>query len=262
METDKKSIIEVKKDWLDILFQYRNKAYGAYILRKEYVMTLTKSQLITLAVLLLVFVGSYAGKLFKKVAEETKVKKNVDVVMQPPPPLEDEPEPPPPPKLPEQIKVEKFTPPEIVEDNEVRKEDEVKPPDEIKGNVGTIEQEGTTDVIVPVDAGPAAPIEDDKVYSQKDIKDYEIYSGLNDFLEKNLEYPEYEKDAEITGVVKIGFTIEKDGSISNVHVAKSVSQGLDEEAVRVVKMMPKWKPATFNGRAVKLTFVLPITFSL
>jgi len=262
MESDKKSIIEVKKDWLDILFQYRNKAYGAYILRKDYVMTLTKSQLITLAVLLLVFGGSYAGKLFKNATEDKEVKKQKEFKMEAPPPLENEPEPPPPPKLPEQVKIEKFTPPKIVEDNEVRKEDEVKPPDEIKGNVGTIEQEGTVDVPVPVDAGPAAPIEDDRIYTQKDIKDYEIYSGLNDFLEKNLEYPEYEKDAEITGVVKIGFTIEKDGSISNVHVAKSVSQGLDEEAVRVVKMMPKWKPATFNGRPVKLTFVLPITFSL
>ncbi|MEI6882820.1 MAG: TonB family protein, partial [Bacteroidota bacterium] len=262
MEIDKNINSQNTKDWLDILFQYRNKAYGAYVLRKEYVKTLTKSQLFTLAILLLVFGGSYAGKLFSKAIEEKKVKKNVDVVMQAPPPLENEPEPPPPPKLPDQIKVEKFTPPEIVEDNEVRKEDEVKPPDEIKGNVGTVEVEGTIDA-PPVDAGPGEiEVDQNKVYNMAEITKQAEYAGLGAFLEKNLEYPDYERDAEIQGTVKIGFTIEKDGSISNVRVVKSVSQGLDDEALRVVKMMPRWTPAEYNGAKVRLNFVLPIVFTL
>jgi len=264
MENSKKVVpISAGRDWLDILFEYRNKTYGAYILRRDYVKTLTRSLLITLGVLLVIFGGSYASKFLKEAVKDDNVKKQREFKMEAPPPIDKEEEPPPPPKLPEQVKIEKFTPPVIVEDNEVRKEDEVKPPDEIKGQVGQIEQEGTTDVPPPVDAGPGeVDVDANKVFSMAEITKMAEFTGLEKFLEKNLEYPDYERDAEIQGTVKVGFTVEKDGTISNIKIVKSVSPGLDDEALRVVKMLPKWSPAEYNGAKVRLAFVLPITFTL
>ena len=85
---------------------------------------------------------------------------------------------------------------------------------------------------------------------------------LLDFLKSNLVYPKVAQDSSIQGRVIVRFTIEKDGSITDVEVARSVYPALDEEAVRVVCMMPKWKPATKKGEPIRCKYILPVHFKI
>ena len=82
------------------------------------------------------------------------------------------------------------------------------------------------------------------------------------YLSENITYPQQAKDAGIQGRVVVGFVVMDDGSIVNVEVVRGIGGGCDEEAVRVVKAMPKWKPAIYNGKPVNVHYSLPITFKL
>jgi protein TonB len=82
------------------------------------------------------------------------------------------------------------------------------------------------------------------------------------FLKGNLNFPQMAKDAGISGKVYIGFVVAKDGSIQDIEVLRGVGGGLDEEALKVVKAMPKWNPGFNNGRPVNVRFVMPISFTL
>ena len=86
--------------------------------------------------------------------------------------------------------------------------------------------------------------------------------ALMDFVGKNVKYPEQAKEKEISGRVFIGFVIEKDGSVNEVKVLRGIGGGCDEEAVRVVKSMPKWKPGKQKGEPVRVSYMLPINFKL
>ena len=85
---------------------------------------------------------------------------------------------------------------------------------------------------------------------------------LMEYLSENIRYPEELADACIQGRVIVSFIVEKDGSISNVKVAKSLDPLLDKEAVRVVSGMPKWIPGRQNGVAVRVRYIIPVTFRL
>lgn len=82
------------------------------------------------------------------------------------------------------------------------------------------------------------------------------------YLQENIKYPEMAKESGIQGTVHLKFVIEKDGSVSNVSVQRGIGGGCDEEAVRVVKKMPKWQPAKQRGRPVRVWFNMPIKFTL
>lgn len=82
------------------------------------------------------------------------------------------------------------------------------------------------------------------------------------FVSENVQYPEEAKEKEISGRVMVGFIVEKDGSISDVKIVKGIGGGCDEEAVRVVKAMPKWKPGKDKGKPVRVSYMMPFTFKL
>ena len=86
--------------------------------------------------------------------------------------------------------------------------------------------------------------------------------ALMDFVGKNVKYPEEAKEKEISGRVFVSFVIEKDGSVSNVKVLRGIGGGCDEEAVRVIKGMPKWKPGMQKGKPVRVSYMMPINFKL
>lgn len=86
--------------------------------------------------------------------------------------------------------------------------------------------------------------------------------ALMDFVGKNVKYPEQAKEKEISGRVFIGFVIEKDGSVNKVKVLRGIGGGCDEEAARVVKAMPKWKPGKQKGEPVRVSYMLPVNFKL
>ena len=107
-------------------------------------------------------------------------------------------------------------------------------------------------------------VETDSVYQVVEVMP-EFPGGMSQmatFLSENIKYPEEAKDKNISGRVFIEFVIEKDGSVSNVNVMRSVGGGCDDEAVRVVKAMPKWKPGLMKGKPVRVHYVLPINFKL
>ncbi|MBO6026108.1 MAG: energy transducer TonB [Bacteroidales bacterium] len=85
---------------------------------------------------------------------------------------------------------------------------------------------------------------------------------LTDYLGKNIKYPQMARESGIQGRVFVNFVIEPDGSVSNVNVMRSLGGGCDEEAIRVVKSMPKWKPGKQRGKAVRVSYILPVNFKL
>jgi protein TonB len=86
--------------------------------------------------------------------------------------------------------------------------------------------------------------------------------ALYDFLRRNVKYPETAKDAGISGKVYITFVVEKDGSITDVRLKRGIGGGCDEEALRVVKMMPTWKPGLQRTHPVRVQFIMDIKFTL
>ena len=104
----------------------------------------------------------------------------------------------------------------------------------------------------------------DKVYEKAEIMP-EFPGGeqaMMDFVAKNVTYPKEAMEKEISGRVLVGFIVEKDGSITETEVVKGIGGGCDEEALRVVKAMPKWKPGKQEGKPVRVHFLLPIIFKL
>lgn len=109
------------------------------------------------------------------------------------------------------------------------------------------------------------PQGEDKVFSGNVDKMPEYPGGVDalmDYLRGNLKYPESAKNNKQEGRVFIGFVVEKDGSVTNISVLRGVCEDLDNEAIRVVKAMPKWNPGMKNGKSVRVQYTLPIVFKL
>lgn len=265
-------------DILDIIFEGRNKDYGAYDLRKTYNKRLTAALVTTAVLIALLFLGYVlANTLGNDKNKKEMVVQDVqleDVKQQE---KKEEPPPPPPPKPPEPPKVEikKFTPPKIVKDEEVKPEE--KPPEVEKledTKIGTVNQEGLKDegiVAPPVeDAGKGvveAPKKDEEDYDKTFTK-VEIESSYpggaaawQRYLNRNLRYPQDAIDNEIQGTIVVQFIVDKEGNVSNVE-AVSGPKELRDEAVRVIQKSGKWTPAIQNGRQVKSYKKQPIVFRL
>ncbi len=82
------------------------------------------------------------------------------------------------------------------------------------------------------------------------------------FVSENVQYPEEAKEKEISGRVLVGFIVEKDGSVNEVKIIRGIGGGCDEEAVRVVKAMPKWKPGKQDGKTVRVSYTMPFFFKM
>ena len=265
----------MQADILDILFEGRNKEYGAYDLRKTYNGRLLKAIAVTGTVILLVFVGGMvSGRGTKRVAVPPPVT-DVDIASlkhdDPPPPVV------PPPKI-EQPKVEmiKVTPPLIVPDDKVKPEE--RPPtvdEQDNAKIGPVTTPGAADdgtiVAPPASDGGKGIVEAPKKDPDPDIwTKVEIEStyptgpqGWLRFLNKNLNYPEYAQNNEIQGVVMVQFIVDEKGNVSNVQaVSGPETGGLREEAVRVIKKSGMWTAAIQNGRQVKSYKRQPITFKI
>lgn len=265
-------------DVLDIIFDGRNKEYGAYELRKSYNKRL-RNALIAMATFCLLIIGGYfLSDVIAANSKKTEIAvKDVQLEDLQQEEKKNEPPPPPPPKPPEPPKVEmaKFTPPKIVKDEEV-KEDE-KPPEVEKleeTKIGAVNQEGIKDegiVAPPVqDDGKGvveAPKKDEEDYDKTFTK-VEIESeypggpaAWQRYLNKNFRYPQEAIDNEIQGTVVVQFIVDKEGNVSDVEAVSGPSE-LRDEAIRVIKKSGKWTPAVQNGRQVKSYKKQPILFKL
>jgi protein TonB len=86
--------------------------------------------------------------------------------------------------------------------------------------------------------------------------------ALNDFLRKNIRYPQLAKENNIMGKVIASFIVNTDGSISDIKIVRAIGGGCDEEVIRVLRLMPNWKPGEVSGRAVKVKYTIPVSFSI
>ena len=86
--------------------------------------------------------------------------------------------------------------------------------------------------------------------------------GLGDFIRNNLSYPRAALDAKKEGIVIASFIVEKDGSISTIEIVRGLGYGCDEEVIRLIKMMPNWKPGKKDGKAVRVKLNIPVQFKL
>jgi periplasmic protein TonB len=262
-------------DFLDILFEGRNKEYGAYELRKEYNKRMVRAIVIMLAICLLIFLTSIIAKTISDKAPKQMVVQDVTLteVKQP---EKEPPPPPPPPKEPPRVEVTKFTPPKIVKDEEVKPEE--KPPEQEKledTKIGAFNQEGDkSDVVAaPVEKG-TGQVEAPKVATED--YDHEFTSvqveaqfpGGQDawrkYLERNLNNQTPADNGAAPGnyTVTVSFLVSKDGSISEVQALNDPGYGCAAEAVRVIKKGPAWKPAIQNGRNVIYRQKQNITFQV
>lgn len=119
----------------------------------------------------------------------------------------------------------------------------------------------TTDDITDV---TIKKVDTDSIYNVVEVMP-EFPGGMSQmatYLSENIKYPEKAKDKDISGRVFISFVIEKDGSVSSAKVMRGIGGGCDEEALRVVKAMPKWKPGMMKGKPVRVYYVLPVFFKL
>jgi protein TonB len=109
---------------------------------------------------------------------------------------------------------------------------------------------------------PPSPVESPDSKPIRYVEQMPQFDELNEYLSRHLRYPEAAKDNNIQGKVSVEFVVNEDGSITNARVLRGIGGGCDQEALRVVNAMPKWKPGKQNGKAVKVYFVLPIVFVL
>jgi protein TonB len=152
----------------------------------------------------------------------------------------------------------------VKKQEEVREEEPMEIPKDEKAEIATQTQEGDPNAALEPVITEAPVVEEPKIFTFVE-QNPEFPGGdaeLIKFLQKNIQYPQMERDNDIQGKVLLRFVVMEDGSVQDVNVVRSVSPGLDKEAVRVVKMLPKFKPGKQQGKAVRVYFNLPVVFKL
>lgn len=251
--------------WEDIVFENRNKAYGAYVLRTVYSKNVVLGVVITFIFIALVFYSPDIIAMFKgeEVVEKAPPRKLVYTELSAPPPI-DKPKPPPPQvQLPKLQKVIKFVPPKVVKEEVV---EEIPTIEEIKQHeVAAVEVEGPTEIVFEEPVQEVVVEEDEnKIFTvvEQQPEFQGGYEAMMNFIKKNMRYPASARRMGVDGTVYVSFVVSKDGSISEVKTIRGISADCDQEAMRVVSMMPAWKPGKQNGKPVFVRFVLPIKFKL
>lgn len=265
-----------KTQWVDVVFAGRNKAYGAYDLRK--ISPKYTSRALFCGVLL--FVGLVCSPMIINAIrgeqeEETPQVIETEVVLSEPPPVNEEAPPPPPPVEPPPPRVDqvRMPPPKVVPAEQVRDEEPPTVEELKKADPGpkTIAGDPTAEIRIdmPVGEGP------------KDAQVTEAGSGIVDFnavevqptfpgglaafyqwVGKNYNYPQMAKEQGVSGTVYVSFVVERDGSLTDIKVIRDLKYGTGEEAQRMLKNSPKWKPGIQNGRPVRVSYSLPIKLNL
>jgi protein TonB len=265
-------------DILDIIFEGRNKEYGAYELRKTYNNRIVKSLIVMGSMVTLLVIGNVVSGFGKKmpVLKPDITDFNLENVKEPKAPVL-----PPPPVIkapPPQVAMKQFTPPLIVKTDVP---DAEKPPindDLDKVKIGTVNVAGTSDdgTDVPVATGDGgkgiaeAPKKADDDNDGRPFMKVEVDASFPGgpaawlhFLGHNLRTPDEAISGDISGKVVVQFIVDKEGNVSDVVAVSGPEQGgLREEAVRVIKKSGKWTPALQNGRYVKAYRFQPVIFQI
>lgn len=273
--------------WCDLVFENRNKEYGAYAVRRNS----RRRQIIAIAcalviALLLAFLPGIMGhsqenrdSLAAHVSERT-VLADFSTPEEPVQPEQ--------PSAPETVPAEPLPPPEntvrfvvpkIVASAEITADNKLKSQFEVsksKASVAKVDfNEGVDRRSSPavaidmnaVEKPKAKPVAIDKPIKKEPVRSPDVepefpggYSALGRFLSENIHYPQPSIDAKVQGQVTLEFVVDENGLISRVKVVRGLDSFCDAEAIRVVRSMPKWKPGRKDGVAVASYFILPVTF--
>ena len=271
--------------WVEMVFAGKNKEYGAYQLRKG-----TSGRNIKSLLILVIAAALVGGFLAWKVIEQKQAEEQQAYMeamelakLQQQAKKEEKKKEPVKPKIepkkeiPVARETQKFTAPVIKKDELVKEENQVKQMDKLdeKVDVGTENKEGTkdrlaeavrSDIAVAAPPPPPAPKPEvsNKVFDV--VEEMPHFPGgaaaLQAFLSSNTKYPVVAQENGVQGRVIVSFVVERDGSITDVKVVRSVDPSLDREATRVVKSMPRWSPGKQNGSAVRVKYTVPVVFRL
>ena len=271
--------------WVEMVFAGKNKEYGAYQLRKG-----TSGRNIKALLILVIAAALIGGFLAWKVIEQKQAEEQQAYMeamqlaeLQKQAKKEEKKKEPVKPKIepkkeiPVARETQKFTAPVIKKDELVKEENQVKQMDKLdeKVAVGTENKEGTkdrlaeavrSDIAVAAPPPPPAPKPEvsNKVFDV--VEEMPHFPGgaaaLQAFLSSNTKYPVVAQENGVQGRVIVSFVVERDGSITDVRVVRSVDPSLDREASRVVRSMPRWSPGKQNGSAVRVKYTVPVVFRL
>ena len=271
--------------WVEMVFAGKNKEYGAYQLRKG-----TSGRNIKALLILVIAAALVGGFLAWKVIEQKQAEEQQAYMeamqlqqLQDQAKKEEKKKEPVKPKIepkkeiPVARETQKFTAPVIKKDELVKEENQVKQMDKLdeKVAVGTENKEGTkdrlaeavrSDIAVAAPPPPPAPKPEvsNKVFDV--VEEMPHFPGgaaaLQAFLSSNTKYPVVAQENGVQGRVIVSFVVERDGSITDVKVVRSVDPSLDREASRVVRSMPRWSPGKQNGSAVRVKYTVPVVFRL
>lgn len=267
--------------WVDMVFEGRNQSYGAYRLRKG----TTKRNIMAIIIMLLaaaliaaiIGVQAIVEANQPKVAVTTgvnlselaKQKKKAKVDKKTPVKMEKKEE------VVKQVKSSiKFTAPVIKKDEDVKPDQEMKSQNDLsstKTAIGAFNVQGNdeggqvlkaTQTIIKQE--PPVHEEVNKVFDV--VEQMPSFPGGNAalmaYLSNNVKYPVVAQENGVQGRVIVSFVVERDGSITDVTIVRSVDPSLDREAQRVVRSMPHWNPGKQNGSAVRVKYNVPVSFRL
>ncbi|MDE6611675.1 MAG: TonB family protein [Muribaculaceae bacterium] len=281
-----KDVDLTSREWRDIVFEGKNKEFGAYKLRETSVSRHTKAivwVLISVAIVLVLLILSVSG-VFSKPEEEQIVTSTEQEIatFDAEEEIEEEeeeeifqvPEEPEEIVAPEEVaNQQQVTDLLIVEDEKIEEDKQVKNQEDVLNNeaaVGAVDiTEGTNDlnkIAIKEEVIAAPKVEEEGPVSIAMVEQKPEFPGgeaaMYKWLGDNIVYPSAASEEGVSGRVVVEFVVGKDGSITNVKVVRPRHPALDKEALRVVKAMPKWVPGRNNGQPVKVTYTLPVTFRL
>ena len=271
------------KEWCDIVFDGKNKEYGAYQLRATSVKRHTKALLsvvIVLALILTAIILVMTG-VFKSADEDINAKNEQEEVIMAPEDIPEEEE---------QMEIPEQKPEEVQAEEEVAatqavtdvksvetvdKDREVKDQEQVLENtaqLGADDHKGVEDVNrdrVVKEVVEVKPVEKPKEEGPLSVAMVEQKpsfpggeSAMYKWLQDNIIYPAAASEEGVQGKVTVQFIVEKDGSITHVQVVRGKHPALDAEAARVIRKMPRWTPGRNNGQPVRVTYHLPVQFKL
>ncbi|HWZ35340.1 MAG TPA: TonB family protein [Mucilaginibacter sp.] len=262
----------LNQDWIDVVFNGRNKAYGAYELRKNSPGRTNRALIFGAAFFIFVISLPTIINQIKGFIPKAPVKVKITDVVLTPPPVDQKKLPPPPPPEPPKPRTDqvKFPPPIVKPDNEVHEE----PPtqnDLKNADPGQKDQKGDPNADIRIDepvgnSDTKAVTEDtgNQIFTQVESMP-EFPGGLEAFgkyLQNNIKFPAVDRENGVSGKVFCQFVVEKDGSLTDIQAVRGPSQTMKDEAVRVLKKSPRWKAGIQNGRPVRVSYTVPINFTL
>ena len=276
------------REWCDLVFEGKNKDFGAYVIRTDSPKRHNKAVLWTIIGAIIFGLLAFGFVKANQYLEERRLAEQgeqeevlIDMSQEAEEPEEQQErlEQPKPEVLPEEVlKSVKVTELQIVEDDKVKKEDEIKTQDELKETETAFGQKdnekGTEDRNVTrtlkeevvVEKKEEKPKEEKKEEIFRSVEQMPQFPGgeaaLMKYLQSHINYPPMAAENNIQGRVVVQFVVDKTGKVGEVKVVRSVDKDLDKEAVRVCKSLPKFTPGRQNGQAVSVWYTLPVTFKL